>query len=100
VGSVAYKVLLPEGCAIHPVFHVSQLKKHVSPKVLPQANLALVDSEGNIKIHPEKLLDRRLIPHNNEPVVQWLIKWINLPKDAAAREDIDFIRKEFPEFNP
>jgi hypothetical protein len=74
VGSVAYKLLLPEDCSIHPVFHVSQLKQHLGPKVIPQANLPLVDSEGNIKMHPEKLLERRLIPRNNEPVVRWLIK--------------------------
>jgi hypothetical protein len=69
VGPVAYKLLLPEDCSIHPVFHVSQLKQHLGPKVVPQANLPLVDSEGNIKMHPEKLLERRFIPRNNEPVV-------------------------------
>jgi hypothetical protein len=57
---------------------VSQLKKHVGSKVIPQPNLPLIDDEGNIKMHPEKLLERRLIPCNNELVVQWLIKWINL----------------------
>jgi hypothetical protein len=47
---------------------MSQLKKHIRPKVTPQVNLPLFDSEGNIKVHPEI----RLIPHNNELVVQWL----------------------------
>jgi hypothetical protein len=58
---------------------MSQLKKHIRPKVT-QVNLPLFDSEGNIKVHPEI----RLIPHNNELVVQWLFKWINLREDATT----------------
>jgi hypothetical protein len=54
---------------MHPVFHVSQLKKHLGPKVIPQQNLPLVDKEGNVVMEPEALLDRRMVPRNNEPVV-------------------------------
>jgi hypothetical protein len=96
---VTYK-LLPPGCAIHRVFHISQLKKHIGAKVVPQVNLPLTDVEENIQIHPETLLDRRLISRNNEPVVQWLIKWINLPATTATWKDADFIRKIFSDFNP
>jgi hypothetical protein len=100
INQVAYKLLLPDGCSIHPVFHVSQLKKHIGNKVVPQPQLPLTDAEGNVQMHPESLLERRLIPHNNEPVVQWLFKWVNLPESIATWEDADFIRKIFPEFTP
>jgi hypothetical protein len=100
IGQVAYKLLLPDGCSIHPVFHVSQLKKHIGNKVVPQHHLPLTDNEGNIKMQSESLLNRRLIPRNNELVVQWLIKWVNLPEEAATWEDADFIRSIFPDFTP
>lgn len=100
IGPVTYKLLLPEHCAIHPMFHVSQLKKHTGSKVVLTEQLPLVDQQGNIQMAPEEILERRMIPRNNEPVVQWRIKWINLPPESATWEDADFIRKVFPGFHP
>jgi hypothetical protein len=100
IGKVTYKLLLPDNCSIHPIFHVSQLKHHIGPKVIPQANLLLTDAEGNIQLYPDKLLNICMIPRNNEPVVQWLIQWVNLPEAAATWEDVDFICKVFLDFNP
>ncbi|WVZ49776.1 LOW QUALITY PROTEIN: hypothetical protein U9M48_001105 [Paspalum notatum var. saurae] len=94
IGRAAYKILLPEGCSLHDIFHVSQLKKHLGPKAVPSADLPLIDSKGTIKVAPAALLNRRLIPRNNEPVVQWLIQWLNLPPSEATWEDASFIRKE------
>jgi hypothetical protein len=100
IGKTAYHLLLPENCQLHPVFHVSQLKKHIGSTVVPSSELPLVDDKGNIKVAPFQLLERRLIPRNNEPVVQWKIHWSNLPETEATWEDADFIRKVFPSFNP
>ena len=100
IGKVAYKLLLPEGCQLHPVFHVSQLKKHIGPTAVPSPELPLIDDKGNIKVAPMSILDRRLIPRNNEPVPQWLIHWTNLPPSEATWEDADFIRRVFPSFHP
>ncbi|WVZ83700.1 LOW QUALITY PROTEIN: hypothetical protein U9M48_030821 [Paspalum notatum var. saurae] len=77
-----------------------QLKKHLGPKAVPSADLPLIDSKGTIKVAPAALLDHRLIPRNNEPVVQWLIQWLNLPPSEATWEDASCIRKVFPSFHP
>lgn len=84
IGKVAYKLLLPDGCLLHPVCHISQLKKHIGPQIVPSAVFPLIDDKGNIKVAPKKIAERRVIPRNNQPVVQWLIRWTNLPEDQAT----------------
>lgn len=100
IGKAAYKLLLPEGCHLHNVFHVSQLKQHLGPQAIPSKDLPLLDAKGNIKVAPVSILQRILIPRNNEPVVQWLIHWLHLPESEATWEDASFIRKVFPSFHP
>jgi hypothetical protein len=82
------------------VFHVSQLKKHIGPKAVPTPDLPLMDADGNIKVARVEILERRMIPHNNEPVVQCLIQWSNLPVSESTWEDANFIGWVFPSFHP
>ena len=78
VGNTSYKLLLPEGCKLNPIFHVSNLKKHVGPVAVPTPSLPLVDEHGVIKTGPEAILERKLVPRKQGdiyiPVTQWLIK--------------------------
>lgn len=104
VGPVAYKLLLPEDCKLHPTFHVSQLKKHLGPQAIPNPNLPLINADGTILLEPEKLLERKLVPRTQGdiqiPVVRWLIKWCNMDEKDATWEDATFIQKVFPAFQP
>jgi hypothetical protein len=67
---------------------------------VPGPDLPLVDQKGTIKVAPSAILQRRMIPWNNEPVVQWLISWVNLPESEATWENADFIRKVFLTLHP
>jgi hypothetical protein len=67
---------------------------------VPSKELPLIDEKGTIKVAPVAILEKRMIPRNNEPVVQWLIQWVNLPEAEATWEDASFIRKVFPSFHP
>ena len=98
IGAAAYKLKLPEGSQIHPVFHVSQLKKRIG-KQIATPTLPLVGLEGEIKAEPVVVLDRRLINRNGSPVAQVLIRWSNLPDQAATWEDYLYIRRKFPDFD-
>ena len=43
-------------------FHVNQLKKHLGPNAVPNAQLPLVTADGKIKISPQEILQRTQIP--------------------------------------
>jgi hypothetical protein len=75
IGLAAYRLQLPATADIHPIFHVSQLKKHIGPQVVPQVNLPLVTPDGYIKLALAAVLDTRALPHNDEIVTQWKIHW-------------------------
>ena len=59
VGKVAYNLKLPLGSRIHPVFHVSMLKKKVGDKVQVQSNLTSIHDDKLVPI-PRSILDRRI----------------------------------------
>jgi hypothetical protein len=78
IGQVAYKIQLPESADIHPIFHVSRLKKYLGAKAVPQSNLPQVTKDGYNKTELAEVLDTRALPRRDEVITQWKIKWQNL----------------------
>lgn len=97
IGAVAYRLELPDGCQVHPVFHVSQLKAF-NPSYAPTFQAmpppqALLDSASR----PLAILQRRMVQQGNAAAPQVLIQWSNLPEDCATWEDYYVLRQRFPE---
>ena len=84
MGNSTYKLQFPQDIQIHPVFHVSQLKKHIGSKAIPSPMLPMVNSDRTLKMGPAAVLQVRQIPRNNLPVVQWLIQWQNMADEEAT----------------
>ncbi|XP_066311533.1 uncharacterized protein [Miscanthus floridulus] len=79
VGQVAYKLELPASAAIHPVFHVSQLKRSAGSQVVAST---LPSDFVELQV-PEQVLQHRWTtgPH---PAEQVLIKWSQMPLELST----------------
>lgn len=87
VGQVAYKLDLPVGAKIHPVVHVSQLKKHIPASTSVISDLSFVCADPAQVFQPERVLHRRFIIRGAAVVPQLLIQWTALPPELVIWED-------------
>ena len=93
IGQVAYKLSLPDSTSIHPVFHVSLLKKAVGN--LTQVSDTLPVQTDALQF-PAKVLDRRVQTKDHVTVSQVLVQWSSWPPSLATWEDEAALRAKFP----
>jgi hypothetical protein len=85
IGSVVYKLKLPASSAVHPVFHVSQLKGAIPVSVSAEE---LPDSLDGLQV-PERVLQKWVAKHGTTVRLQALIQWAGLPRSMATWEDLE-----------
>ncbi|OMO96556.1 reverse transcriptase [Corchorus capsularis] len=99
IGSVAYELKLPESAKIHPIFHVSLLKRcYGSPTDSFTPIPALSDDEKPI-LEPAEILERRKVSSGGIFSDQCLVQWKGLPVTEATWERLEDLKTLFPTFN-
>lgn len=94
IGAVAYKLELPVNASVHPVFHVSQLKRAIPSSL--QVSSDIPDPSVDALRFPLKILQRRLKHHGDTLIFEILVQWSSWPSSMATWELEDELKKLFP----
>nr|GFC81083.1 putative mitochondrial protein [Tanacetum cinerariifolium] len=80
VGAVAYRLKLPPTAAIHPVFHVSQLKAVIGDHVVePELPVGLIEDKA-VVCKPVEVIGTR----EGSKGLEVLVMWEGLTRDEAT----------------
>jgi len=96
IGQVAYKLDLPSSARVHPIFHVSCLKKKLGHKITPLATLPPVDDKGEILPEPELIQDRRSTKQRGRAITEVLIHWTGTSAEEDSWESLWKLQQQFP----
>ena len=83
---VAYKLKLPDSVRLHPVFHVSLLRKKLRDGFMISSELPPLSDEGTLVIELEAILDTRWVKCEAKFSEESLVKWHMLVEEDATWE--------------
>jgi hypothetical protein len=79
-----YKLEFPPYPRVHPVFHVSCLKKVIGDNIPVQTIFPEINEEGKIILEPETILEARIKQLKNRAITKFLIKWKSLQVEEVT----------------
>ena len=99
VGKVAYELELPqEMSAVHNVFHVSMLKKHIPDATqVIEPQLVQVRDDLSYDSRPIQIIDRAVKKLRNKEVPLVKVSWQNHTAAEATWETEASMRQKYPE---
>ncbi|WMV32509.1 hypothetical protein MTR67_025894 [Solanum verrucosum] len=98
IGNVAYELELPqELAAVHPVFHISMLKKCIGDPslILPTESVRIKDNLSYEEI-PVEILDRQVCRLRTKDVASVKVLWRNQFVEEATWEAEEDMKKRYP----
>ena len=88
IGEVAYQLALPPGLSgVHPVFHISMLKKyHQGGDHVIQWDSVLLDQNLTFEEEPITILDRQIRKLRSKEIASVKVQWKHSPLQEATWE--------------
>ena len=93
---MAYKLQFPARSHIHPVVHVSQLKKALPSTTTVNPDTPLLWVIVGRPLYLVKLLDIHLHRHSLSTTTMGMVQWSNLPQDLTTLENLQVLQHQFP----
>ena len=99
IGEVAYKVALPPDLAhVHPVFHVSMLRRYVpDPLHIIDYVPLQVQADLTYQEEPVKILDHKEQVLRNKTIPLVKVLWRNATTEEATWEAAEEMQRKYPQ---
>jgi len=99
VGALAYRLqLLGSMAGVHPVFHVSMLRKYLKdPEQRIEAESVNIEQDLTVKYRPVQILGFSERVMRNRTIKYVKVLWTDQTGREATWELEDYMRKEYPE---
>jgi hypothetical protein len=99
VGSLAYRLQLPESMAgVHPVFHVSMLRKYIrDPELMIEVDPIIIQHDLTTHAQPVHVLEFSEHVMRNHTIKYVKILWSNQTEREATWELESIMRNKYPD---
>ncbi|XP_070050491.1 uncharacterized protein [Nicotiana tomentosiformis] len=98
IGEVAYKLALPPNLSsVHPVFHVSMLRKYIgNPFHVLDFSMVHLESDMTYDVEPVAILDRQVQRMRSKDIASVKVQWRGQPVEEDTWATERDIRSKYP----